>query len=203
MNTYFVFDIDTTLANNDERAKVLHPNCVVCGVQLVSTDGSRRQDTWCCPMCGGTDATIPQKSWDNFCNPDMMSMDSPIPKAQEFMRALRGFGGSIHFVTGRNEKSRSVTETWLATHYGYAPGGNELLLMRTGAFAGLPASVYKERAVQILKEKLDPGLFIFFEDDPFVFSMYQKHGLVVRCPEAWDHFIPSGRPRTLEKAWNR
>lgn len=204
VNTYFVFDIDTTIANNDDRAKLLHPNCVVCGVPMTSSDGSAHQNTWFCSMCGGTDSKIQQAGWDAFMDEDAMLGDRPIPAAQEFMKRLRHYGANIHFITGRSERARTVTETWLSTHYQWDPN-REFLLMRGKEHAGKPASVYKDSAINDLKTRLqDPGgLYFFFEDDAYVFSMYAQHGIVLKCPEAFAYFNPPGLPRSLEKAWNR
>jgi hypothetical protein len=42
-------------------------------------------------------------------------------------------------------------------------------------------------------------VFIFFEDDPHVFPVYDKYGLVIRCPQGYQHFMPPG-PRFMEQA---
>jgi hypothetical protein len=112
-------------------------------------------------------------------------------------------GAKIVFLTGRNEPVLGdVTKAWLKNHAGWLPE-SEPLFMRLSGEEGLPASVYKERALQRLKSSLEEEhMLIFFEDDPHVFNLYNKHGLCIRCPEAWEWFCPAG-VRGAEPALSR
>ena len=186
MKTVFVIDIDTSIADNTERAKLLDKECMVCLEKL--GPGHRPK----CPNCGSSDHKISQTSWDAFLKPDVMRLDTPVPKAQDAIYKMRELGMEFHFITGRNEGLRPVTEEWLQEHFGWAPA-RESLYMRGEENSNTAASVYKERALKsLIKERgLQDARFIFMEDDTYVFRMYQQYGIVIRCPEGWDHWMPA------------
>lgn len=175
MSLVAVIDIDTTIADCDHRA-----------VHLVKDSTGR----------------IPQPCWDNFLDPDLMKLDTPVPHAREVIDAMRKRWYQIVFLTGRNERFQDVTEQWLRTHMGYCKYDG--LIMRPRAMANVPASQYKE---QVFLERVGgptshPHTYLFFEDDPYVLGMWQKYGLVFKCPEAWEYM----NPETLEgnePSWKR
>lgn len=196
--TVYIFDIDSTLANNDHRAELLQKTCIQC----LHPAPQNHHDP--CPNCGCTDHAISQSSWDEFLRPDLIAADAPIARGVAVVEKLRELGAEIHFLTGRNRKNcEAVTKDWLRKNVGWDES-KERLCMRENEDRNLPASVYKERAFKRLKEEasLDDCLFFFFEDDPHVFGMYEKHGIVIRCPEGWDHFLPESA-RGPEAAWRR
>ena len=197
MRTIWLFDIDTTLACSAHRDSLLVKTCSMCLHSPVSS--------MACPVCSGTSVSIPQSSWDAFMDPAVLAQDVPIAAAQTVMTHLRLLGNEIHFITGRREASTGqVTKSWLREHYGYEEA-SELLMMRQDVDYNVAASVYKERALIRLKEKLgleNDTMFIFFEDDSHVFPVYSKYGLVVRCPEGWQHFMPKGA-RGEESLWRK
>jgi len=190
-----IIDIDTTIANNDARALLLQKHCVVCGgAKPASTDKTAHCATCCMP----TENKVSQTSWDTFLSPDLVSQDVPVAKAQEVIKAWRASGLEIHFITGRNESLRLVTARWLKQHFGW-DHAKEDLYMRSLEEEGIPASQCKEAAFLKLKASrgLDDCIFLFCEDDPYVFRMFSKHGMCLRCPEGWYHFCPesfSGAP---------
>jgi hypothetical protein len=184
--TIFIIDIDSTIADNDHRAGYLDKECIVC-LSKVPT-----KHRTLCPNCGSEDHRITQSSWDKFLSPEAVMRDKPVKKAQEALFRMRELDIPFHFLTGRGENLRQVTEDWLGIHIARDPG-REALVMRSEAYEGLPASVYKERALKELIRDQDlpaDSTFIFMEDDPHVFRMYQQYGIVVRCPEGWEHWIP-------------
>lgn len=193
-----VIDIDTTIANNDARAELLQKHCVVCGGPKTHEPHST------CPTCLiETADKIAQESWDTFLRPDLMALDKPERKGVEAIRRMRAHNIEFHFITGRNEGLREVTEEWLRQYVGWDPE-RESLVMRGQADRDTPASVYKERALKrlIAMRDLHDAAFIFFEDDPWVFGTYAKYGICVKCPEGWDYFCPEAA-RSLENVWNR
>lgn len=197
MKTVFIIDIDTTIANNDHRAELLEKQCMVC---LGPMDKVHRPT---CKGCGSTDYKISQSSWDNFLSPELMRKDPPEEKAQDVIHRMRELGMEFHFITGRNERLREVTEEWLHEHFGHDPA-RESLIMRGPAHKNSSASSYKEDAFQQLKQErgLTDCAFVFMEDDPYVFRMYQRHGIVIKCPEGWEHWMPP--PGTgHEPVWTR
>lgn len=193
-----VIDIDTTLANNDARAELLQKHCVVCGGPKTHEPHS------VCPTClMETDDKITQDSWDTFLRPDLMALDTPVQKGVAAIRRMRQMDIEFHFITGRNEGLREVTEEWLKQNVGWKPD-RERLVMRGRTEGDMAASVYKEAALNRLieEEGLQDVAFLFFEDDPWVFRMYSKYGICVKCPEGWEHFCPEAA-RSLERVWNR
>lgn len=183
-NLCVIVDIDTTIANNDHRAAYLDKECVRCLAKIDTHHRAR------CKICGGYDARISQESWDKFLDPEIMMHDTPVPEAQKVIEYFRTHDIPFHYLTGRNESMRAVTEAWLTEHFDLRP--HQEVVMRPVNLGKVPASKYKEQAFLDLKarQNLEGYTFFFMEDDPFVFSMYQKYGLVLRCPEAWKHFLP-------------
>lgn len=186
MSTVFIIDIDTTIANNDHRAIFLEKECLGCSTKL----GVEYRPV--CPVCGGTAHVIAQAGWDKFLKPELLLQDSPEPKAQQAIANMRQHGIPFHFITGRNERLREPTETWLSEHFDWN-SSRERLKMRTEAHKNTRASVYKEQAFKELVEELSlqDNSFIFMEDDTHVFRMYEKYGIVIRCPEGWEHWCPT------------
>lgn len=187
--TVFVFDIDSTIADNTHRASLLEKHCTVCLYSPFPVDQRA-----VCPSCSSGVAQVTQESWDKFLDVEAVMKDTPIPGAIQMLNKLRELGAEIYFLTGRHRsKLGTVTEAWLKQHAGWRPE-SEPLFMREKSEERTTASTYKERALKRLKDHVadESALYFFFEDDPHVFNLYNKHGIVVRCPEAWDHFIPMG-----------
>lgn len=192
MRLVAVFDIDGTLANHNHRAAILQKRCSVCLHEPMPVGHHVP-----CPTCGSTISTPTQESWDAFLDPELMSQDTPIVAGIEVLTKLRELGADIHFITGRQwVGTGEVTEDWLRFHAGRQE--DEILIMRQSEDVDLPASAYKEQAIRRLKAEIgEDGIFLFFEDDPHVFPVYDKHGLVIRCPQGFQHFMPPG-PRYSE-----
>jgi hypothetical protein len=187
MKTVLIIDIDITIANTDERAKLLELECLVC---LAKIEPNAHRPP--CPNCGARDPKVKQSSWDAFLDPKLMRNDPPVPKAQEAIRRMKELGMEFHFITGRNEKLRKVTEEWLHEHFDWDSSSSSLY-MRSEEEKNVAASTYKEGALRkLIQERgLQDSAFLFFEDDPYVFRMYQNYGIVISCPEAWDHWMPT------------
>lgn len=198
MITVHIVDIDTTIADNTKRAALLKKTCVVCLSEKPS--GHRAS----CTTCGQeTKSQTDQRDWDQFFDPALIIQDTVQPKSLEYFNKLRERGSEIHFLTGRDESVRVVTDLWLTTKFNKQP--NEELIMRPTEEVGLLASKYKERALyrlSVSKGFSRDTTFFFYEDDPHVLGMYSTHGIVVRCPEAWDFLMPD-IPEECEKAWSR
>lgn len=191
-----IIDIDTTIANNLSRASLLQKTCKTC---LGPVPPSHRQ---LCPNCGSAESSIDQSSWDMFLRPELVEMDTPEPEAQRVIRSFQKFGVAHHYLTGRNEGLREITETWLATHFGYDRDHNKLIMRPTNS-EGVSASAYKEDAFLTLRKDLgEDSSYVFYEDDPHVFTMYEQYGMVLKCPEAWEFVMPFGKSRRNEPAWN-
>lgn len=195
VRTVAIWDIDGTLANHDHRSVFLEKTCNMCLYKPMPVGHHVG-----CPMCGSTSSTASQESWDKFLDPNAMLKDTPIPAALSVLERLRSMSAEIHYITGRRRETHEATEMWLNNNVGKTP--SETLNMRELEDNGMPASNYKSRAIDRLKSRIgSEGVFLFFEDDPHVFSVYNKHGLVVRCPDGLEHFMPKG-PSRPEEPWN-
>jgi hypothetical protein len=190
-----VFDIDGTLANHNHRAAILQKRCSVCLHEPVPVGHHVP-----CPTCGSTISTPTQESWDAFLDSDLMAQDPVIVQGLEVLEKLRTLGAEIHYITGRTRAlTGEVTADWLKFKCGRTE--SELLIMREPEDLE-PASGYKEKAYKRLVEQIgSDGVFFFFEDDPHVFPVYDKYGIVVRCPQGLQHFMPPG-PRYAEQDRN-
>lgn len=197
MTTYCIIDIDTTIANNDHRAVLLQRTCLACG----ATVGHEHRAVC---VCGGERFHAPQSSWDSFLDPQLVLADTPQPHAREVLDALRyKTGHRIVFLTGRNEKLREVTLSWLQQHMNLLP--SEPVIMRPEELRHTPASQFKREAFLgfLRKEHISlDSTFLFFEDDRYVMGVWQKYGIVFQCPEVWQYLNPEIRT-TGETAWNR
>lgn len=201
MRPVAIIDVDTTLANNDHRAKDLKRFCVKCAQPMV---GSHFDAVLPVCACGSSEYAIPQNIWDAFLAPEQMLLDTPQPHALEVLEDLRKHRWWIVFMTGRNEKYRSITEQWLNRNMNRRVL-SEVVLMRSQAMAGLPASVVKEQMFLDWRSKqnLVNNTFVFFEDDRFVLGMWKSYGMVHLCPEAWASMNPVVHNRDIEPAFNR
>lgn len=187
MTTVHIFDIDTTIADNKHRARLLEKTCVVC----LGKKNYEYHDP--CPTCGKvTRSHVPQECWDRFFDNELIKQDIPEYKAFMYAQRIRERGGLIHYITGRDYRCEDVTMWWLNTKFGRKDG--EDLIVRAEDETELSASEYKNKAfIKLCNRHGWSGqdeTFIFYEDDPFCLAMYQKHGIVVRCPEAWEHLMP-------------
>lgn len=188
MNTIHIFDIDTTIADNTARAELLRKTCIVC---LAAKPSGHRA---ICPACGiETRSSTAQEDWDKFFDPKLVIQDKVVAKALVYANKLRAKGVPVHFITGRGEACRDVTLQWLKENFNHSDA--EMLIMRSEREDGLLASEYKDRAWRRLcasRGYKETDLFFFYEDDPHVFHTYNKHGVVVQCPEAWEYLVPEG-----------
>lgn len=190
-----IVDIDGTLADNHRRAQLLDWHCKYCNSQRPGTASN-------CHICnapGAAKAATPE-SWEEFLNPALMLKDQVQPNSLKGVQHLRQLGYQITFLTGRREASRSETDKWLTTK-GFKQSQDLLVMRPTGML--LSASKMKEWNFNFAftPEVRKSDFFVFFDDDPYVLSMWTKHGLALRCPEAWDNIVQ--RPiLTPEPIWN-
>lgn len=132
-----------------------------------------------------------KKDWDSFYDPELMAKDAPIEVAMEVVPRLIA-KPDLHFafLTGRPERTRSVTMAWIARHIGCIatiPSSNEgpHLLMRPDG-DHRRADVYKEEWILFLKKRGKP--IVFIDDDERNTEMYRKHGIFLKAPECWSVF---------------
>lgn len=192
----FIVDIDTTIANNAHRVGLLEKTCKIC---LGPVPPEHRAS---CPNCGNTTAKITQDSWDKFLMPELVAVDAPVIEAQRVISGLKKVGIQHHYLTGRNESLRDVTEQWLANHFGFDKNSQHLE-MRPTSWENVRASDFKEHKFLELRKRLGENeRYVFCEDDKHVFTMYSQYGLVLQCPEAWASLNPLGFSRSNEPSRN-
>jgi hypothetical protein len=183
MNLIFVVDIDGTLADNSHRAALLEYVCIACGTKVSGEQ---------CSACGGADTEPLQSSFDSFMDPTLIALDAVAPGAAEAIASLRSLAtGKIVFLTGRRETTADSTKLWLAEKVGWLPG-KEPLIMRSAKHFDLPASKYKLIQADKLSRENPDSSFMFFEDDPHIFDVFRRFGVVLKAPECWKHWNPRG-----------
>jgi hypothetical protein len=185
MTTLHVFDIDGTIADNSHREHLLKKSCLVC----LSVKGAPAHSHYCAGCDMETSTHIDQASWDSFLHPELVSKDPVYKGSLDYTNALRNGGQMIHFITGRNYKLFDASEEWLTTKF--EKRAEESLTVRSAEEDGIPAWEYKEQALKRLLFNLglhqDTTTIYLYEDDPRIWDMYSRYGIVVRCPDAWKH----------------
>jgi hypothetical protein len=136
-----------------------------------------------------------------------MALDEPQPHSLDVINFMREHGYVITYMTGRNEKHRDVTRSWLEKHGYMNPfhPDQDKLIMRPKHDGGTPASQMKEKMFldYVARDGLYGNPFFFFEDDRYVLGTWQKYGMVFVCPQAWEFMNPSVLDPNVEPAWNR
>ena len=200
----FIVDIDSTLADHSHRLPLLKKYCSQCGkdasagITLHTINLDTRVTKQICSNCDCDVLTIPTQSWANFCQPHLMANDAPIEKAKAVLAKARAVGTDIHFITGRSEDSRVVTEEWLTKHFGFDKRDSKLLMRAENTYTGrgvnhLPASLHKQWCFHELRRMCgyygSGFLFMFFDDDMHVLDMYKQFGLTFKAPDCWDSMV--------------
>lgn len=170
----YIFDIDSTIANNDHRAHFLQP---------------------------APDGKIHQHQWDAFLDPELVALDTPIPGALAFVQQLQARHVYYAFLTGRNDGLRKVTAAWLRKHGFVLNGMVYRLLMRPQGEIST-ASSFKERHALDLYDRHGPNALTFFDDDVHVLPMLAKYGVAFKAPECWDVLVHP-QPTEVEPTWKR
>jgi acid phosphatase class B len=140
-----------------------------------------------------------KRDWDLFYRPDMLEKDTPIPAAQKVLaRLTMNREHRMVFLTGRPERTRSVTKTCLARHFSILPKDEELIMR--GNTDWRPASKYKETWAARMRTHLgfapaDPNHWpapyiglVFIDDDNRCWEMYERFGMCLRAPGCWENF---------------
>jgi len=202
MSTVLILDIDRTLADPSHREHLLKEYCNVCGCGTSNNAGE-------CINCGSVGFHIPAKSWLDFTDPSLLEYDTPYSDSVVFVNKARSCGAEMHFITGRCEPAREVTERWLTKWFGPIEGCD--LLMRGGdsfsdqKIVHAPASVHKEQKfLDLIRRKYHFGynFFMFFDDDIHVLNMYSKYGVVFYAPTCWS-YMTAPVSMNPERLYNR
>jgi hypothetical protein len=204
----FIVDIDVTIADGSHRIHLLKPYCAQCGgaakVSFLGHDQLRAEGT--CVNCDHDIFKVPLSSWIDFTAPHLLANDEPVAKAQAVLAKAAPFA-DIHYITGRNNGGREVTEAWLTEHFGFDPKINKLLMRKEDSYTErrgvthLPASLHKRSCFAELMQQCGYSgkeLFLFFDDDVSALEMYAEYGIVFKAPECWDTIVlPTMNPDFL------
>jgi hypothetical protein len=124
--------------------------------------------------------------------------DPPIAGAQRMLPKLSVQGKAwLMFLTGRPERTRTVTEDWIAKHFPNVPQpmkgirditfvhGHSSLLMRTDD-DHRPAVTYKTGIASYLAAYSNLLPIIFIDDDSRNEELLSQYGIYLRAPDCWD-----------------
>jgi hypothetical protein len=149
-----VCDIDGTFADHSHRIHLI--------------EGEKRKD---------------QKNWDAFYDDDLMIKDAPIPLGIAGVTRLWNAPNiRLVLLTGRPEKTRAVTRTWLKIHFGSAFEA-PIYMRKKGDLR--KATEYKREQISGLSLAYERRAMLFIDDDERNFEMYQGFGVVLKAPECW------------------
>ena len=154
-----ILDIDDTLADPGDRAR------------FVDKDNPTQED------------------WDKFFDLDEMAKDTPIVEAQVALENILPFVEDLYFLTGRPERTRSITEDWLYMHYGFDTQNFANLYMRTDDDRA-SSTEFKKKILErnIIPETKDNTL-IMIDDSEKILKMFKEFGIPIKAPEGWSAFI--------------
>jgi hypothetical protein len=184
-------DIDSSVANNDHRTPYIEPPCPRCGPLETNPN---------CPACHGTRIAKHSADWDAFYHPTMLAADSPIetarPGIQRLIELDRANKAALFFLTGRPERTRPSTLSWLTGHlWPDMPLTRSIDLSNEDGPTVLPRLLmrgdadrrhsvqYKE--MQIVQFSGRGESLLFIDDDLRNKEMYSKYGLYLKAPECW------------------
>jgi len=125
----------------------------------------------------------PTPDWESFFS--AVDGDTPIHHNLKLMRALSDAGIYIALLTGRNERTRTLTNAWFAEAQCKLGEGYDDLLMR---FAGdyRPDYVIKREMLNELRAK-GLNVFMAFDDRQIVVDMFTEEGVpchLIKAPDA-------------------
>jgi len=126
------------------------------------------------------------EDWKTFTSPTLVLRDTPMPYSVECVAKLIVESSSVHFVTGRNERLRSVTLLWISNYFPLHKENINLYMRPNGELS--TGTEHKER---ILNQKILPYVpyasesLVSFDDDLYVLGMYKNYGLAFKAPECW------------------
>lgn len=86
-----VFDIDGTIADNTHRLRFI-----------------KDMDHWIV-----ANGKVPKPNWDAFMDDGQVAMDAAIPQTWGLMASLLRDGHQIIFITGRPDRQRELTLSWI------------------------------------------------------------------------------------------
>ena len=164
-----ICDIDWTIADCTHRKKFLKKEIV--DIERCGSCPSLKKSK--CDFNGDCkNAIISQESWDEFFREDRVLQDSTIPYSREVLLLL-AMKQTVVYYTGRFERLRRTTETWLSRHeYPY----HQRMCLRKDTDLRTGLETKKEHLIRILKGTPRDDISII-DDDARLQDWSRKMGL--------------------------
>ena len=121
---------------------------------------------------------------DDFIRPEHLKEDPVISGAEILPELARSCGAKLVFMTGRSERARSVTRTWLS-HKLDIFDSVPLVMRPEGDFRATP-ECKEDMFLKSVREVYKDANFVFFEDDEELLLKLSKYGLALKAPEIWN-----------------
>lgn len=182
-----IFDIDGTLSDVSHREKLVRPYCPQCegtgSFEAKDPCGNVIDEPVECLPCGGTGVRkLRSEDWDKFYAE--MGNDKPNYPVIDLLQMARHSYTQAHLImiTGRPERYRQVTETWIHKYIVLAPDQYGLIMRGDKDFRPdhkMKADVYRKR--------IEPNWKVIFwlEDRDSVVKMV-RHELGLPCFQVRD-----------------
>jgi predicted secreted acid phosphatase len=153
---------------------------IVCDIDETLCDSKKRRQKVINKY--GTEEKWTDECVNEFLDPAAIRKDKVIPGAKNIIKIARACG-KLFILTGRNERSRKETRKWLLKNLNITKD-IPLIMRNNDDFLGPVECKENLFTQQVLKGHEDEK-FVFFEDDPRIFSMFMKYGVVLKAPEIW------------------
>lgn len=112
--------------------------------------------------------------WKHFLAPQKVSEDTPIEGTFALLEICQRMGHRVHFVSGRPEALRPVTEKWLVKHSQFMYITN-LHMRKDGDFRA--DHIVKEEILDKLLKAYNIKPLFVVDDRPSVLAMWQRRGI--------------------------
>jgi len=155
-----VCDLDGTLCNCEHRRHFVTRECVNCGG--TETQFFRKRGKFCA-ACG---ERMPQKDWETFKH--KLVDDTPNMAVATVLNAMKQTGYAIIFATGRDERFREMTESWLKK---WSIVRHNELYMRPNDDNRDDVDIKRTILDQMLEDKYQP--VVIFDDRDRVVQMWR------------------------------
>ena len=120
---------------------------------------------------------------EEFTRPEHIKEDGLIAGAEILPELARRCGAKILFMTGRSERSRDATRTWLKNKLGIFYSV-PLVMRPDDDFRSTP-ECKEDMFLKSVREVYKGSDFVFFEDDEDLLGRLSKYGLALKAPEVW------------------
>jgi len=132
------------------------------------------------------------KDWNAFFDPKLVALDTPIRGTRYLFPKLLMEFDKLIFLTGRPERLRKVTHTWLEEIYSFYFDPRDLLMRPEHWAATDDISVRAKFKSAIFQQEILPQYpkqnFIFIDDNVSILKELAEFGITIKAPECWKLF---------------